>query len=137
MPDRPSASQLLQVARETLLAELLPKLSAEQEYAALMIANAMGIAVREAELGNAALTEELDMFAGLYGGGGVAQAGSGTAQRLRVLRARLANEIRCGKFDHEAGKRLRRMLLERVRMQLRISNPKYLETTRPTSARDC
>ncbi|GMQ90656.1 MAG: hypothetical protein BMS9Abin10_1061 [Gammaproteobacteria bacterium] len=136
MHDRPTASELLQVAREALLAELLPNLSGEQKYSALMIASAMGIAVREAELGHAALAEELDMFARLYGGRDVTRAGGGGAQRLMALRARLANEIRCGKFDNEPGARLRRMLLERVCTQLRISNPKYLETTGLVSGRD-
>ena len=44
MTDRPNASELLRVARETLLRDIVPHLGQAQKYPALMIANAMGIA---------------------------------------------------------------------------------------------
>jgi hypothetical protein len=46
--ERPDAAPLLEAARELLLNELLPALPAERQLAARMIANAMGIAAREA-----------------------------------------------------------------------------------------
>ena len=49
MKVEPAGAELLHVARETLLAELLPKLPAESHYAARMAANAMAIAARELE----------------------------------------------------------------------------------------
>ena len=54
MNDRPDATELLAIARRTLLDELLPRLPEELRYTALMIANAMAIASREhAEIGRA------------------------------------------------------------------------------------
>lgn len=127
MPDRPTGAELLQAARETLLSELAAQLPAQQKYPALMVASAMGIAAREAEIGSAVLGVESDMFAQLYGEQSMTQAGTEGAEQLAALRARLADEIRCGKFDGEPGDRLRLMLLEWVCARLRVSNPKYLK----------
>ncbi len=48
---QPNAHQLLEIARATLLEQLLPALPGELRYPALMIANAMAIAARESRLG--------------------------------------------------------------------------------------
>lgn len=49
LPDHPSGAALLDVARRALLDELAPALSGRQRYVALMVANAVGIAMREIE----------------------------------------------------------------------------------------
>lgn len=131
MRNRPTASELLKVARETLLNELLPRLSSEQKYPALMVANTMAIAAREIESGNADLSEELKMFALLYGEDVVASATSDIDAQVAKLNARLAQDIRTGRFDGKS-ERLRALLLDRVRARLRISNPKYLKAADPS-----
>lgn len=125
MRNRPAGSELLQVARETLLKELLPHLPGEQNYPALMVANAMGIAARENEAGDTDLSQELAMFAQLYGD--IEKEGAQIATQLASLNARLVHDIRAGRFDGKSGERLRALLLQHVCTRLRISNPKYLK----------
>jgi hypothetical protein len=48
-PDHPTGAALLDVARHALLDEVAPSLSGRQRYVALMVANAVGIAMREIE----------------------------------------------------------------------------------------
>lgn len=127
MPKRPTGCELLRVARKTLLRELLPRLQSEQKYPALMVANAMAIAAREAELGAKELSQELEMLAQLYRDEEIAKDGIQVAAQLASLNARLAQDIRAGKFDGESGERLRALLFEQVCARLRISNPKYLK----------
>ena len=47
MRDEPDGADLLRTARETLVAEILPGLRGEGRYAALMVANALGMVERE------------------------------------------------------------------------------------------
>ncbi|MBE7245508.1 MAG: hypothetical protein INR63_11185 [Actinomycetospora chiangmaiensis] len=47
MPDHPSGAALLDVARQALLEEVAPALTGRTRYVALMVANAIGIAMRE------------------------------------------------------------------------------------------
>lgn len=49
LPDHPSGAALLDVARRALLDEVAPTLTGRQRYVALMVANAIGIAMREIE----------------------------------------------------------------------------------------
>ena len=49
LPDHPSGAALLDVARRALLDEVAPALSGRQRYVVLMVANAVGIAMREIE----------------------------------------------------------------------------------------
>ena len=58
MTDIPDAAELLDTARDALLAELVPGLSKEARYTALMIANAMAIATREARHGTDVASDE-------------------------------------------------------------------------------
>jgi len=48
MLEKPGAQDLLAIARDTLLAEILPALPPEKAIAARMVAAAIGIALREA-----------------------------------------------------------------------------------------
>jgi hypothetical protein len=108
--DRPSAVELLEIARETLISELLPHLSEEGRLQGLMVASAMAIAARETRAGEAP---------------------------VRVLEARLAAlavgsweelcpAIRKGRFDDDAT--LRELLWELALLKLRESNPKLLKS---------
>jgi hypothetical protein len=47
--EQPESADLLAIARETLLAEILPHLSGDARFKALMVANAMAIAGRAAQ----------------------------------------------------------------------------------------
>jgi len=50
MRDEPSGPALLDIARRTLLADIVPSLGGRQRYVALMVANAMRIAAREQQV---------------------------------------------------------------------------------------
>lgn len=47
MSDRPTADELLEEARRSLTADVLPHLKGRERFVGLMIANALGIAQRE------------------------------------------------------------------------------------------
>ncbi|KQT58529.1 hypothetical protein ASG52_21690 [Methylobacterium sp. Leaf456] len=49
LPDHPSGAALLDVARRALLDEVAPTLTGRQRYVTLMVANSIGIAMREIE----------------------------------------------------------------------------------------
>jgi hypothetical protein len=55
MLEKPDAADLLATAREVVLKELLPVLPAEKAFAARMVANAIAIALREAQADASAL----------------------------------------------------------------------------------
>ena len=114
------AQELLAVARQTLLTEVLPQVSGDTIYQVRMIANAMAIAAREvgeadryAEDEQAALANLLEIDVG------------GDATELSQ---RLCQWIDQGYFDH-AGEQQR--LIAGLRSitvaKLRISNPKLLK----------
>ncbi len=126
MRERPFGPELLEVARQVLRERLLPRLPVECRYDALMVANAMGIAAREAEAGTAPLRAELQRLAGLYD---EPPPEAVTPQEfllaLKAANQRLARGIRAGAFaDREAAVRqhLRRTLAD----QLVVSNPKVV-----------
>lgn len=66
MSDQPDAQALLAQARKVLLQELLPLLPKERVYDALMVANAMAIAGREAAGGAAAQAQAEQAIAAFY-----------------------------------------------------------------------
>jgi hypothetical protein len=97
MRDRPTGAELLDVARETLLTELLSAPKDEQRLLALMIGNAMAIAAREAEI----------------------KLGDEDVSRDLVEAIREA--------AHDSDRALYERLLADVRARVALSNPKYLE----------
>jgi uncharacterized protein DUF6285 len=99
MKVEPGGRELLQVAREVLLEELLPRLPEGDRYAARMVANAMAIAARE-------LGEPL---------------------QPPVDTARLAAGIRAGRHDDDA--RVLESLREITRARLAVSNPRILSSS--------
>lgn len=125
MRDRPSAAELLQIARETLLRELLSQFPETRRYTALMVANAIAIAARETETRDADLQQALGQLAALYGEAIAAHAGEAAEAQLARLNARLAGDIRAGVFDDDP--KIAALLLEDVCARLRVSNPKYLK----------
>jgi hypothetical protein len=104
--EEPSAPDLLDIARQTLLDSVLTHVSGEVRFRVLMVANAMAIASRSARLGSAEIASVL-----------------GDAD----VRA-LCTEIRAGLHDpgtpsHEA---TGRALLALAEARCRISAPKAL-----------
>lgn len=127
MLDQPYGAELLEEARRTLLENLLPVLPPDRRYDALMVANAMAIAAREASEGNAADRRAHEELLRLTG----ATPESEDSRDLDVgglteLERHLAQQIRIGAFDAPGSRRdavlgyLRRSTIAR----LRISNPK-------------
>lgn len=129
MRDEPTGGQLLETARNVLREQLMPALPAEHRHAALMIANAMSIAMRQLHNGDEHERQEVAALEKLLFPGGVSElkAGMGTRERLKELNRRLCHWIREGLADtgdfHEAA---RRHLLQAARIKVAESNPKYL-----------
>ena len=127
MRDKPTAAELLAIARETLLGELLPNSPDAQRYNALMVGAAMAIAAREAEAGDRALVAEGEALAALYGEAGVADEPLEAA--LGRLNRRFAADLRAGAFDAPGGRQAAawRLLREATLAKLMECNPKYLK----------
>ena len=104
--DQPDARGLIEIALKTLREVVLPAVPAEQRFPALMIANALSIAVRKLK-GKADTSESLRR---LLGGEGDVEA--------------LCARITAGDFDGSPD--LRAYLWELTRARLAVSNPKYL-----------
>ncbi|QXH54531.1 DUF6285 domain-containing protein [Pseudomonas maumuensis] len=115
---QPNAAQLLDIARQTLLEQVLPALSGELRYPALMIANAMAVAARESRLQGELDAQEHARL------GALLEAPPAT---LAGTRQQLAQAIREGSYD---APQARRTLVEALRQttlaRLSISNPKAM-----------
>jgi hypothetical protein len=115
MRDSPSGPVLLALARNVLTTELLPLLPEERRPDALLVANCMAIAEREAEAraeAAPAIVREIETLCG---------------QRPDVLR-RFAHDLRIGAFENlQPRDRAARAILWRLTIaKLRQSNPKFL-----------
>ncbi len=126
MQDRPSAAELLRIARQTLADELLPALPEERTLDALIIASVIAIAAREAAFGDAPLRAELARLAAIYGD--KPPPDEALAAAVERLSRRLAADIREGTFDADAAKlaEVKAHLLETTLQKLRENNPRYL-----------
>jgi hypothetical protein len=133
MRDHPDGAELLQAARALLRDTLLPALPAEHRHAALMIANAMGIAERQLRAGDAPALEEWRSLRLLLGLDDPQEPSTppidGEVEAtLAGLNRVLVQRIRAG--DADPGRPLRAALrhhLEFVALQrLAESNPKVL-----------
>jgi hypothetical protein len=133
MRDHPDGAELLQAARALLRDSVLPALPAEQRHAALMIANAMGIAERQLRAGDTPAVEEWRSLRRLLGvGDGEDEPAPPSADELEAallgLNRTLVQRIRAGEAD--PGQALHAALrhhLEFVALQrLAESNPKAL-----------
>ncbi len=135
MSGHSNAQDLLQVARDELVKQLLPALPASLRYQALMVANAMAIAARECQTGREATQAELSGLQNLlHETVDARQAGGELQQSLQALRRKLAAEIRLGKFDAPDARRAELLahLAASAANELAISNPKML-AGRPTA----
>ncbi len=98
MSDIPDATELLAIARSTLLDKLLPRVPEELRYDARMIANAMAIAAREHTAGNVAAQAEVIRLAALLQEHRESGAGAEPMSARAELNRRLAAQIRAGRF---------------------------------------
>jgi hypothetical protein len=108
---------LLEVARAALRENVLPRVAPEGRYDTAMVANAVGIAVRELAQGAAAREAERADLGALLGDPDAS---------LDELRARLCREIRAGRLPQAAEPQLREILLAAVGRRLATSNPDHL-----------
>jgi hypothetical protein len=126
MNNLPNAQELLAIVRETFTAEILPALPEKLRYSGLMIANALAIARREIEAGEAPLRAECERLRTLFSESPREVASDALPVALADYNRRLAAEIRAGRFDKEE----RAVLLEHLRKtteaKLAVSNPKAL-----------
>jgi hypothetical protein len=126
----PSAAELLRMARETLLAELLPRLPESAHYAARMAANAMAIAARELDGAGGDAGEELRRLRSLMPEWNPTAASE--AQALREGTALLAAAIRAGRFDSAPPReRVSAHLKTTTEERLAVSNPRALKPSHP------
>jgi Domain of unknown function (DUF6285) len=132
MKDISDAPDLIATARDALLNDLLPRLQKDQRYTALMIANAMAIAMREQRLSFGAGRDEVARLHRLFAECAIAVAPSDSASvsdELPVLRRTLCSAIRDGSFDDASRSAALVAHLARTTADwVAISNPKALRT---------
>lgn len=114
MREHPDGAELLAIAREVLRKELLPLLPKDKAYEALMIANAMGIAERQLQVGSVPQAKEWAELAAFLGKDG----------DLPSLTREFAQCIRAGELDANA--EAQALLRESVLQRVRESAPKSL-----------
>lgn len=128
--DISDAADLLAIARETLLDELVPALPKERRYAALMVASALAIAAREHRLGADARRDEAERLRRLMQDAGRsprASVGVDTPDALAALRMAVRDAIRAGAFDAPSPKAALVAALQQIAAdQVAIANPKAL-----------
>ena len=126
MRDRPSGAELLREARRVLREEIAAELEGELRFKALMVANAMAMAMRELERGDRPPRAELAALSELLAASPDADDGR---QRLEAVLAdlnnRFAAEIRGGRRDADA--QAHELLLMQARARVEESNPKALQ----------
>ncbi len=128
MPCYPNTPDLLLAAREALLERLAPRLPEDCRLDALVIANILAIAAREARAGESERRAALARLRALYGDAG-GEDGTDDEARLVALTRRLAADIRARAFDGDPGRfeAMRSHLVETTIAALRVNNPRYLE----------
>jgi len=120
MINRPETRDLLAEARQVLLDSLAPELGGERKYEVLMIANAMGMAIREREQQEAGEPEATDvMLARFLAGHGLPEeSGKGEQTLARALRERVVDG---------GDRNLRAVLRAMTETRLKVNNPGYLK----------
>jgi hypothetical protein len=129
MRDLPSSGDLLDLARELLLSELMPRIPPEHHRDARLIATAMAIAGREADAGLKWQNEIEALLAGFYADDrNVFPVPANGDGKPPSLLARLADDQRRGAFETcPSRQHAARMILWRlVAAKLREGNPQFL-----------
>ena len=128
MNNLPGGSDLLAIARDMLMRELLPLAADDAKYSLLMVANAIAIASRELAMGHTAEVAALARLDILYGTLPREITGSALRDAIAQYERRLAQDIRAGRFDADDARQraLLEYLQENVAVRLRISNPRSL-----------
>lgn len=121
--NHPDAPELLAAARETLMNEVFPSVPAHLRYEVRMIASAMGIAAREANVGENVSQDEVALFSKILPESIV--IGS---TPLESARRAMTEAIRAGSFDTAGQKQQQlQVVLQKVVLNaLTISNPKVV-----------
>ena len=127
MNDRPDARNLLETARNALISDVLPALPAGSRYTVLMIANAMAIALREMDAGDAPLHAEAERLRALLPECGEAPAGAPLREVVQGYNRRLIEAIHGGRFDEAERAALLAHLRRTTEAKLAVSNPKMLK----------
>lgn len=120
MINQPRTDDLLAEARRVLLESLVPELSGEKKYQALMVANAMGMAVRELELRDEGEPEATDRALAAF------LTACEIPHESDLPEGDFALAIRQRKLDG-LNKELRSMLRRITETRLRINKPGYLK----------
>ena len=128
MIDRPDATELLEIARRTLLDEVLPRLPEDLRYSALMIANAMAIAAREYAAGDDDAQAELARLRSLFSERPQPLTGAALNVALAGYNRRLATGIRAGRFDDRERAALLEHLEKTTADKLAVANPRALKS---------
>ena len=130
MREQPTGEHLLETARNLLRDELLPALPEQRRHAALMIANAMAIAMRQLKNGEAPEREEaarLERILSALRGNDSESDHAVPRDGLLDLNRQLCLAIREGRADSGALRNsVREHLLRVARLGVMESNPKYL-----------
>lgn len=113
-------ASLLEIARHTLRHTLVPGLAGTRKFEAAMIANALAVAARSVERGEAAAERERAALCRLYG---IPESAPGEAGGLTPLRRRLAADIRDGRFDTAEPSLLQAALHARTAGRLSLTDP--------------
>lgn len=120
MINQPAGHDLLAIARRTLLDAIVPALPADKTYDALMIANAMAMAMRELEQG--ARDPEAELVHAF-----LQQNGLPATPQATNPEAHLAQLIRQQRIPASLQANLHGLLQALARTKLGLSNPKYLK----------
>jgi hypothetical protein len=135
MNDRPTATELVEAARQFLEAELLPTITDSRlRFQTLVAINVLAIVARELPAEEAGLRQEWSLLRDVL----EMQEPEPTSlaelrQAVQKANAKLCEQIRAGEFDEPARfGALSRLLRPIVVRKLEIANPRYLASVSAT-----
>ncbi len=109
----PDTQELLEIAREAFVADILPQVSPDKRYLAAMIGNAMAIAQRQ----SAGVEDraEQELLHAVYGHDSDANW------------QQFADDLRSGTISEQTHPQLLDDMINALRQELSVSNPKFRE----------